>query len=87
MYVGESGSLKNRFQNYRNPDESQKTNKRIHEKIGSTLKDGGNASMFIISEGYADKKKLNLGLKSNRVLLESLSLLEVRNSDCTILNK
>ena len=87
VYVGESKSVRNRFKNYRNPNVSQKTSMRIHKKIDNILKNGGNAEMFIVSKGYADKKKLNLGLKSNRVLLESLILLEVKNSDCTVLNK
>src|SRR5512147_689147 len=50
VYVGESDQLARRFQHYRTPGPSQRTNLRLREKMTQHLKDGGTVEVQIATD-------------------------------------
>lgn len=78
-YIGETGALKRRFQNYRNPDPSQGTNIRLNSLIRKVISSNGVVGVSIVLDG--DPIKLDgeatfahLNCKNDRIRLENAAL-------------
>jgi len=78
IYVGETVKLRRRFQHYRTPGSSQRTNVRINQSILEALNDGFEITVNIIEQAkiivYGIESSLDLSKKSGRLLVESAVL-------------
>lgn len=91
IYIGETDQLDRRFQHYRTPGPSQRTNLRPHALICETLKTGGAVSVSTATSGTIKMKEggerpADLAQKSERVLLEHAALCVAKVSAINVLN-
>lgn len=90
-YIGETDQLDRRFQHYRTPGPSQRTNLRLNALMLEVLKAGDAISVAIMTEGAVitlagREHEAHLLEKSERVLLEHAAIYAVRDSAIQILN-
>ncbi len=91
VYIGETDQLDRRFQHYRTPGLTQRTNIRLNALMRQNLKEGGTVSINTITGGAdllvkGNWRPADLRQKSERVLLEHAALYEAHSSDVGILN-
>lgn len=84
VYIGETVQLDRRFQHYRTPGNSQKTNLRLNKDIREALNNGSTVTASILTE--IDEAELMLSRKHDRVLLEHGALLCARRDGAEVLN-
>ena len=91
IYVGETVQLARRFQHYRTPGPSQRTNIRLSKRMREALTDGGTLSVAILTDeatislaGAA--RQADFSRKSERALLEHAASYEVIESGISVLN-
>ncbi|MGE0252953.1 MAG: hypothetical protein AB7N54_00030 [Alphaproteobacteria bacterium] len=91
FYVGEADQLSRRFQHYRTPGPSQRTNIRLNAFMRGVLADGGTASVAIVTDEIVIEMAgitgtVEMSHKSDRVLLEHAGLYEAKLSGASPLN-
>ncbi len=91
VYIGETDQLDRRFQHYRTPGPSQRTNLRLNALILEVLKAGGIVSVAIMTEGAVitldgQQRAAKLIEKTERVLLEHAAIYTARDVTTRILN-
>jgi predicted GIY-YIG superfamily endonuclease len=90
-YIGETDQLDRRFQHYRTPGPSQRTNLRLNALMLEALKAGDAISVAIMTEGAVitldgREREAHLLEKSERVLLEQAAIYAARDAAIPILN-
>lgn len=91
-YVGETDNLQRRFQNYRTPDPSQRTNIRRNAEFRDHIETGGSIDVDIASDGITvvagdDPVCVDLADKATRRLLEHASLVDASAAGIALLNR
>ena len=91
QYIGETDQLARRLQHYRIPGPSQKTNLRLNALLVEHLNRGDQISLSMVTDGVSAncagrEHKVDLSLKSERILLEAAALLNARSSGMPTLN-
>jgi len=91
-YIGETDNLKRRFNNYRNPDASQKTNIWLNEYLLDALEKAHEIGVSILKNvaelNFSNKMvKVDLSSKIDRRLIENMAIIFKRDSNVEILNK
>ncbi|MGB8652864.1 MAG: hypothetical protein WCD35_19635 [Mycobacteriales bacterium] len=89
-YIGQSGDLRQRMGNYRNPQPRQQTSWRINELLVAHLQDGGTVSLEICTDaergdGAGQWTQLDLTRVTCRLLAESAALLALDDVDGVLL--
>ena len=91
IYIGETDQLDRRFQHYRTPGPSQRTNIRLNALMSEALKIGAGISVATMSDGAFvttnnQDRAADLAQKSERVLLEQAAIYVARTAGLNILN-
>jgi len=91
VYVGEGDPLPRRFQHYRAPGPSQRTNLRLNPILVSTLTAGGAVGVEVTTEALAvaadgTATSLDLSWKAARVLVERAAEVAARMAGEPVLN-
>lgn len=86
VYVGESDRLRRRFQQYRTPGPSQRTNIRLNDMFRSVLGTGGTIDVTVITTAEAAGEPLDLTRKFERVLVENAWLVVLKRSGIELEN-
>lgn len=91
QYIGESDQLSRRLQNYRTPGPSQQTNLRLNALLIEHLKRGDQVSLSVVIDGVTAncagrEHRVDLSVKSERILLEAAALLNARAAGIPTLN-
>lgn len=88
VYIGESEDLSRRFGQYRNPEPSQRTNVRIHNRMLEHLKAGGIVAVAVVTEAVLrvgeSQEPLDLRRTTSRRLVEEHLLGEAREAGTEI---
>lgn len=90
-YIGETDTLDRRFQHYRTPGPSQRTNIRLNALMDEALSSHGTVGVSVILDGATimmgrQKKPAGMQSKSNRVLLEHAAIYAAREAGISILD-
>jgi len=84
VYVGETEDLGRRFQNYRTPDRSQRTNRRMNEQMFAALRVGQHVAVETCTAATIEvgpgSEALDLSVKSHRLLAEEAALAQARGA-------
>lgn len=90
VYVGETDRLRRRFQHYRTPGPSQRTNLRLNQEMLEVLDRGGRVAVSVVLEATIDVDEdpasLDLTVKSARRLVESAAETAARLEGLTVAN-
>ncbi|KZB73492.1 MULTISPECIES: hypothetical protein [Thalassospira] len=91
-YIGETAGLRRRFQHYRTPGPSQKTNIRVNALFKEHLGSGGCVEVDIIVDGVkllvgGTMVDADLNDKASRRLLENAALVTEGGTDISTLNR
>lgn len=91
VYIGETDQLERRFQHYRTPGPSQRTNIRLNALMREALKHGADITVDIVSEGVlitsdGQEREADLAEKYVRVLLEHAAIYSARLAGAQVLN-
>lgn len=91
VYIGETDELARRLQHYRTPGPSQKTNRRLNQRMRQTLDARGRISVAIVINATwlavnGEEREADLSKKADRVLLEHAALVACADPDVEILN-
>ena len=90
VYIGEADWLRRRFNNYRNFDPSQRTNKRINPKIKSCITSGGTVELETAIQIRVDidgrEVVVDLAHHPYRLLAENAALVIAREAGQTVEN-
>ena len=82
VYVGETDQLHRRFNGYRNPGPSQRTNIRLNQRIRFHLAAGEQVAVDVVTAAWVEvgaaREPLDLDRKSHRMLAEEAALDEAR---------
>ena len=82
VYVGETDQLPRRFTHYRNPEQSQRTNVRLNDRMHEHIAAGGTVDVDVCTEAWievgSEREVLDLSRKSHRMLAEEAALEEAR---------
>lgn len=92
VYFGETDNLRRRFNHYRNPDPSQKTNLRLNKLFHRAIRDGHKTSLAVVVDTAwigmdGVENRADLSEKAERVLLEHVAILEAKSEAYEILNR
>ena len=93
VYIGESQTLRGRFQQYRTPEADEKlTMTRLNQAMTDALKTGGTIAVEAVTRAEvvtsgAPPAPLDLGWKAGRVLVERAAEVIERTADSPLLNK
>jgi hypothetical protein len=90
-YIGETDTLNRRFQHYRTPGPTQRTNIRLNTLIREALSSHMTVGVSIVLDGATitmtgQERTAGLQNKSDRVLLEHAAIYAAREAGITILN-
>lgn len=85
-YVGETMRLKQRFQHYRTPGPSQRTNIRLNERFRRTVESGGTVVVDVVLTATMSDALLDLTMKPDRMLIENAWLLLLRRQGVRLEN-
>lgn len=91
-YIGETDELRRRFQHYRTPGPSQKTNIRMNEEFRQHFAAGGTIEVDIATDGISVSSagaplRVDLADKAMRRLLEHAALVSEAGAGVTLLNR
>ena len=91
-YVGETDELRRRFQNYRTPGKSQKTNIRMNGEFRGHMAAGGSIEVDIVVDkidvmAAGQPVRVDLGVKAMRRLLEHAALVDEAAAGIQLLNR
>lgn len=90
-YIGETDQLSRRFQHYRTPGPSQRTNLRMNELMRNLLSENHQISAAVVTGDVSTKVggkecEVSLNRKRDRVLLEHAALFQAHLAGITIIN-
>ena len=91
-YIGETDELRRRFQHYRTPGPSQKTNIRMNEEFRQHFATGGTIEVDIATDGISVSSagaslSVDLADKAMRRLLEHAALVSEAGAGVRLLNR
>lgn len=92
IYIGQTENLLRRFQHYRTPGPSQKTNIRLNIIMIEQLKSGSKITISIISNNASLNRDginshANFSKRNERILFEHGALVALKNTTLEVLNK
>lgn len=90
-YIGQSDQVARRFQHYRTPDPSQKTNIRLNQIMRDRIMSARRISVAIATDGFSIHLRgsccsFDLVRKLDRVLLEHAAVFSARAAGLAIVN-
>jgi hypothetical protein len=85
-YIGESDSLFQRMNGYRNPGSTQATNVRINSVLRELLEGGGEISVAVVLVATLDGVALDLARKPARLVVENTALLHLAAQGAVVEN-
>lgn len=89
VYIGETDTLNRRFQHYRTPGPTQPTNILLNGLMRRTIEAGGSVNVAVVADGIVlngGEHAVQLGLKSDRVLLEHAAVFAARTGGARLVN-
>ena len=90
VYIGEAEEITRRFQHYRTPGVTQRTNQRINGLMMDCLADDGSVEVSIMQNPVLSSKNGEVGTdltnKSHRRLLEHVAIIDAQQSGAILLN-
>ena len=89
-YIGETDEVSRRFQHYRTPGLTQRTNQRINTAMEACLKGGGEVDVSIIEQASAEwggtRRELDLSEKLQRRLVEHAAIVAAQLAHEDVIN-
>jgi len=76
IYIGESQSLKRRFQNYRSPGPTQKTSLRLNAILIRALRAQAEIAVYVATQAFLNNDAADFSKKHVRRLFESMEIVE-----------
>lgn len=92
VYIGETDDLERRFQHYRTPGRTQRTNQYLNALMRRTLAEGDAVSVAIIVDTAwlrmdSEERRADFSVKAKRVLVEQAALVSTNARGAELLNK